>query len=375
MQNLLFVTTTRFLQPMLIKELQEMGVPSIRQGLAGVFIPREMHWVYKINYCSRFATRVLWPFAHFRCENRDDLYHNTYNISWPDIFALNETFAIDSNVTSDTLRHSLFAAQVMKDAICDRFRKECNGRPFVQVDNPDVQFNLFIHEGIATLSLDTSGAPLFKRGWRKQTGDAPLQESVAAGLLDLANFSADEILCDPFCGSGTILIEAAFKLTRTPPGFCRNTWGFFKHPEFEEDEWKAVKEEADKAILPMPKEILFGSDKDPMAIEMCQNNLRNAGFEDAITLDCKDIRSYFPEKAPTLILSNPPFGKRLKSSNELYQALGHFIKTRCTKSCRASILCPDEALIQSAELPISGKVPLTAGGLDLFLFNLTAEKK
>lgn len=370
----LFITTTPFLQPMLVKELQAMGIPKIRQGLAGVFVPRDMRWVYKINYCSRFATRVLWPFAQFRCRDREDLYHGTFRINWAELFDLEETFAIDSNVTSNTLRHSLFAAQVMKDAICDRFRKERGGRPFVQVDNPDIQFNLFIHDGVATISLDTSGAALFKRGWRTKTGEAPLQESVAAALFDLANFSDTDILCDPFCGSGTLLIEAAFKLSHTPAGFCRDAWGFYKHPDFSEEEWSAVKAEADKAIIPLAKGRLFGSDKDPLAIEMCRNNLRKAGFEDAVSLSCKDIRSYFPDTPPTLILTNPPFGKRLKTSNELYDALGHFIKTRCTNSCRASILCPDAALIKSVGLPILDKVPLTAGGLDLFLFHLTAEK-
>ncbi len=369
----LFITTTPFLQPMLVKELQEMGVPHIRQGLAGVFVPREMRWVYKINYCSRFATRVLWPFAQFPCHSREDLYHGAYRISWPDLFSVDETFAIDANVTSDTLRHSLFAAQVMKDAICDRFRKECQNRPSVQVDNPDMQFNLFIHNGLATISFDTSGAPLFKRGWRKQTVEAPLQESVAAALVDLAQFSPDEILCDPFCGSGTLLIEAAFMLTHTPAGYQREAWGFFKHPDFSEKEWAAVKAEADQAIIPLPKGKIFGADKDPRAVELCLHNLQNAGFADAISVICKDIRSYFPTTSPTLILSNPPFGKRLKSSSELFQALGHFLKTRCTNSSRASILCPDEALIKSAELPITGRVPVTAGGLNLFLFHLAAK--
>ncbi|MBI2742513.1 MAG: N-6 DNA methylase [Chlamydiales bacterium] len=369
----LFITTTPFLQPLLLKELQEMGVPSIRQGLAGLFIPREMEWVYKINYCSRFATRVLWPFLQFRCEDREDLYRGAYDIDWPGIFSADQTFAIDANVTSPTIRHSLFAAQVVKDAICDRFRKARLDRPSVKTDDPDVQFNLFIYNGIATLSLDTSGAPLFKRGWRTQTGDAPLPESVAAAVLSLSNFSSDEILCDPFCGSGTILIEAAFHLTQTPSGFFRKSWGFFNHPNFSESEWQKVKAEADHHRTPLPSGKLFGADKDPMAINMCAHNLKNANFEYEIEVTPKDIRSYFPETPPTLILSNPPYGKRLQTSMELYQALGHFMKTRCAKGCRASILCPDENLMKNSGLTIVRKQPVSYGGISLFLFHLTAE--
>lgn len=369
----LFVTTTPFLQPFLIKELQELGIPKIRPGLAGVFVPREMEFVYKINYCSRFATRVLFPFAQFRCESREDLYEGAYELDWPEIFSVDQTFAIDANVTSPTIRHSLFAAQVVKDAICDRFREANKGRPSVQIDSPNVQFNLFIYNGLATLSLDTSGAPLFKRGFRTQAGEAPLQESVAAALIEMNSLSSSDILCDPFCGSGTILIEAAYKLTQTPPGFFRRSWGFFNHPLFSEAAWNKVREEANSKRIPLAPGKLFGADKDPKAVEMCMQNLKNCQFDTQIEVVCKDIRSFFPPTAPTLIISNPPYGKRLQTSAELYQAFGHFMKTRVGKSCHASILCPDEFLIRQSGLTVTRKEPISFGGLDLFLFDLQTQ--
>lgn len=368
----IFVTVPAFLQALLTQELEEIGVPKtkIRQGASGVFVPKKMEWVYKINYCSRLATRVLWPFAQFACRDREQLYRNAYKVFWADILTAKKSFAIDANVSSPTLRHSLFAAQVLKDAICDRFRDECGERPSVKVGDPDIQLNLFIQDDMATICLDTSGAPLYKRGWRKEAGVAPLQESLAAAALRMASFSTDEIFCDPFCGSGTLLMEAMCLASQTPAGFFRTAWGFIHHPSYCLAEWRGVKTEADSQRRSLPPGKFFGADKDPQAIEVCKKNLSHTGFEQSLSLTCKDVRSYFPTVEPTCILTNPPYGKRLKSSSEIYQAMGSFIRTRCAKKCTIHMLCPDETLIHSLDLPILQKIPFSSGGLDLFLFIL-----
>jgi putative N6-adenine-specific DNA methylase len=366
----LFVTVPPSLQELLTQELEQLGIPKIRQGFSGVFVPKEMAHVYTINYRSRFATRVLFPFAQFPCRTRDDLYYGTFRVIWPEIFSVDKSFAIDANVSSQTLRHSLFAAQVMKDALCDRFRKECGERPSVNVESPDIQLNLFVHQEMATISFDTSGSPLYKRGWREQTGIAPLQESLAAAALALANYSADDILCDPFCGSGTLLIEAAHFATQTPSGFFRKNWGFFHMPFFSQTEWEKVKQEADSKRHPLKAGTIFGADKDPKVLEMCQKNLSDTKLSKAIDLSCKDVRSYFPASPPNLIVSNPPYGKRMKSSAEIFQAFGHFLKTKCAKNFKAFILCPEKELIQNIGFPISNETSFVSGGLDLTLFEL-----
>lgn len=367
----LFVTVPPSLQALLTEELHALGIPKIRQGFSGVFVPKEMEWVYRINYCSRLATRVLWPFAQFQCRDRDDLYHNVFRLYWPEIFSLDQSFAIDANVSSTSLRHSLFASQVMKDALCDRFRKEKGARPSVKTDDPDIQLNLFIHDEMATLSFDTSGAPLYKRGWRKDTVAAPLQESLAAAALLLAGFPQDVPLLDPFCGSGTILIEAAHIKTHTPPGFFRTRFGFFHHPDFSKSAWEKVKKIADAKRTTLEKGMIFGIDKDPKAISFCQKNLKNAGLEDLIEVHAKDIRSYFPKTPPELIVTNPPYGKRMKSSAELYQAFGNFVREKCDGKIAAHVLCPEKSLIQETHLRIVQETSLVSGGLDLTLFQLT----
>ncbi len=367
----IYIVTLPPLLDMLEKELLDLGITKIQRGASGLFIPKEMESVYKINYSSRLATRVLWPIADFRCRDREDLYNNVFDLEWPKLFPVEKSFAIDANVHSETLRHSLFAAQVMKDAICDRFRKQKGERPNVKPQDPDIQLNLFIAGDKAKIYFDTSGSPLHKRGWRKQIGPAPLHEGVAALLFLLTEPKDDEVICDPFCGTGTLLIEAALIKTNTPPGFFRKSWGFFNHPVFSQSDWEKVKKQRDEKIVPLEEGIFFGADKDPKMISMCMENLIEAGLDKAIQISGKDIRSFFPKKEPSLVLSNPPYGKRMQSSAEIFTALGHFLKTRCQKNVRASILCPDEELIKSSEMNIQEKIPLSFGGLELYLFQLS----
>lgn len=359
---MIFVTCPTGIEQLLVDELKELGVLNARKGFRGVYVPQEMDYVYKINYCSRLATRVLYPIKQFPCKNKEDLYENAKRIPWQQYLNLKKTFAIDSNVSSPMLRNSLYASLVMKDGICDLFREKCGERPSVETQNPDVQLNLFIHEEKATISLDTSGAPLFKRGWRTESTEAPIQESLAAAILRIANYSPDEILCDPFCGSGTFLMEAAMMATHTPPGFFRKQWGFTNLPEFSDAAWKKVKAEADSRRIPLKPGIIMGADKDPKAVEMTLAHLKKAGFE-GIEVVRKDIRSYYPSTSPTLVVTNPPYGIRLSVSAELFTALARFLKNRT-----AYILGVDEGIIRTMGMTPRRTYDLKSGGLDITLY-------
>ncbi len=362
----LFVTCPGNLEELLATELKEFGIPFIRKGFRGVYVPKSIENVYLINYCSRIATRVLLPLTQFRCSGKEDLYAAAKKIDWSLYLNVKKTFAIDSNVSHKELRNSLYASLVVKDAICDFFRDQCGERPSIDTQNPDVQLNLFIHQNHASLSLDTSGAPLYKRGYRAHSVDAPLQENIAAAILRYAGYNKDEVLCDPFCGSGTFLIEAAMSATFTPSGFYRKSFGFFNLPDFKEEEWQAFKETQNKKIIPLAKDKIFGSDSDPVVIGHCKKNIEIAGFKEAITPIQKDVRNLSCQA--TLVVSNPPYGKRVSLLAYTYKDFGSFIEKTGAK---AHILCPESFLIKETGLRIKGKLDLMNGGLDVTLFSLT----
>ncbi len=365
MKQEIFVTCPRGFEELLLEELSLLGLEG-RVGVSGVYLPRDMRTVYLVNYCSRLAIRVLWPIHRFRCPDKEALYRGAREIDWTEILDLNKTFALDANVVHPNLRNSLFAALVVKDAICDSLTDVFGARPNVETKNPDVQLNLYIFGGYATLSLDTSGAPLYKRGWREETGDAPLQEALASTILFLTNYSSDEILCDPFCGSGTFLMEAAMMATHTPAGFFRNTWGFMHHPRFSAEEFAAIKETADAQRVPLSEGKLFGADKDPESVAMCKKHLAKLGCAEAADIQRKGIGSYNPFPAPTLLITNPPYGKRLHTSLEYFRALG----AMAGKCKRSFVLAPDKSFIKATERPVKTEYPLLNGGLKVSLFHI-----
>lgn len=368
--NNLFVTCPGECEVLLMQELQEMGITVLRKGFRGAYVAKTMENVYKINYLSRIATRVLWPLAKFKCRDKEDLYNGTASVDWSSFLTLEKTFAIDSNVSHPNLRNSLFASLIMKDAICDTLRDKWGQRPNINVASPDVQFNLFIQGGIATLSFDTSNTPLYKRGYRQESTVAPLQENIAAAILMQSGYTSEEILCDPFCGSGTFLIEAAMKATQTPAGFFRKSWGFFHMPEYVQEDWQSFKNTADAQKIPLAKGKIFGIDVDSFSIEICNSHLKATGFQDAIELIKKGIATYTPAIAPTYIISNPPYGKRLEVSSGTFRALGHFLKARCAPQFKAFILHTDHQMVKATGLPIRNTTPLRNGGLSVNLFSL-----
>ena len=357
---MLFASCARGLEPLLVQELEELGISSCREGFCGVFTPRKMSSVYLINYCSRLATRVLWPLAQFRCADKEALYRGAGEIDWQQFLTPSQTFAIDANVSHPTLRHSLFAAQIVKDALCDQLRERFGQRPSVRIAAPDVQLNLFVQGERATISLDTSGEALYKRGYRTETTPAPIQETLAAAILRQVHYGASDVFCDPFCGSGTFLIEAALMKTNTPPGFLRKQWGFSHLPEHVKAQWEQCKQAADAKRVPLEKGWICGADKDRKTIECCRVHLKNAGFEGEIETVAREVSRYVPPHSPTLVVTNPPYGKRLEVS-AVYADLAKF-------------LCPESRLYlltasgtDVAPLKTDQPIGLRNGGLDVAL--------
>lgn len=366
----LFISCPKGLEELLKNELLSLGFEAAFTG-SGFSVPFSMQAIYKINYCSRLATRVLLPISEFRCRDQNELYAKVRAVRWSNFLSLKKTFAIDANVINHPgFNNSHFAGLIVKDAICDQFREQTGERPNVEVATPDVQLNLFINGNTAILSIDTSGAPLYKRGWRKQSVDAPLQESLAAALLLLSGFDGKRILCDPFCGSGTLLVEAAMIATHTPAGFYRKAWGFLHLPDFNEQEWLAIKKEADNKKIALKKDKIIGSDQDPKAIDIAYANLREAGFEREIPVLNREIARFRYPLSPSLVVTNPPYGLRLDNSIDIFKALGKFIQERCTPKTPAYVLCPETPWIKETGLELKSSHPFISGGLDVVLHQL-----
>lgn len=365
----LFVSCGSALEQLLFEELTELGVNGLQMGYRGVYV-HDWNWstIYTINYASRIASRVLLPLARFKCYDQKSLYQRTMQIDWQPFFHdSGMTLAIDANVQHRAIRNSLFAAQIVKDAICDQLRQKTGTRPSVDTQNPDIQLNLYVHNEMAVLSFDTSGVPLHKRGYRQEAVEAPIQETLAAAILRIAKYSAGDILLDPCCGSGTFLIEAALIASKVPPGYLRRQWGFMNHPDYSATEWLKVRNEfgQHRAIIP-PKHI-FGVDISKNAIRATTLNCKAAGFQKEIEIVQADFREFTPSIPPTIVVTNPPYGRRLEEEDTLkpiYRALGDFLKKKCPKSSRGFIFTGNLEMTKEIGLAAKRRYPLNNGGIE-----------
>lgn len=351
-----FVSCAPHLEPLLTKELTELGFKDISPGYAGVFVPiASTGEIYRLNYASRLGSRVLLPISFFQARNKFDLYDQAAAINWAAFGDVSKTIAIDAHVQHREFRNSLFAAQIVKDAICDFWRDRGGKRPSVDTYNPDLQLNLFLQQDRGVLSIDTSGTPLHKRGYRVESVEAPLQETLAAALLHLGGYEAGTPLCDPCCGSGTFLIEAALMASKTPPGFLRHRWGFMNLPNFNQTDWLRVKNELDAERIPIPFKLFMGADNNKNAVRIARTNARAAGMDKSIEITLADVREYVPTTEPSFVITNPPYGLRLEDTDSLkslYRGLGDFMKTKMKK--------PAKGMILTGSLPLSKEIGLAA---------------
>lgn len=367
---MLFISCAEHLEPLLLKELEALQIAPLKLGFRGVFAPHSWENIFKINYLSRLATRVLMPLTQFSCPDKQSLYQEAKKIPWLDFIDETKTFAIDANVRHPNIRHSLYAAQIVKDALCDTIREKKGARPSVDLKNPDLQLNLYIHNNKAILSIDTSGAPLYKRGWKEVSIEASMPETLAAAILFRSGYSEKEILCDPFCGSGTFLIEAASIATQTPAGYFRKKWGFMQIPGFSLCDWEAFKAEWNQKRRPIESQTIIGSDQDPKALAACRAHLAHTGFEKEVLLLHAPISKLTLPRSPSYLITDPPFGKRMQTSTQLYHDLGQFLRTRCPATPWGYLLTSSFHLAKATGCPILSEWPIHHGGLSLSLYQL-----
>ena len=331
--------------------------------------------VYRVNLESRIASRVLWQIADARYRDEDDIYRAALGLRWPQWFDVGRTIRINVTAVRSPLRSLDFTTLRIKDAICDRFRDATGRRPSVDTHAPDVRIHVFLTADTVTFYLDTSGDALFKRGWRKEAGTAPLRENLAAGILKLAGWRPGTPLYDPMCGSGTLLIEAALIALDIAPG-SRRGFGFEKIAIFNRAEWQRCLDAA-KARERKPAALdIHGSDLYGDVLKTARANLAALGLENAIPLKQVNVLEAAPPAAGGILIANPPYGVRLEEKQTLaafYPKLGDALKQRFA-GWTAYILSADLQLAKLIGLKPSKRTPLYNGALEcrLFEFKLVA---
>ena len=364
----LFVTCPRGLEAPLSQELEQLKCQDIRAVDGGVACKGGMEQVYRINLHSRTASRVLLRLIKSGYRNEQDIYKAAKNIRWTDWFDLEQTFKVKVEGKRAQVKSLDFVGLKIKDAVCDVFRDACGARPSVGKIRPDIRIHAFIDERDIQIFIDTSGEALFKRGYRQDTGEAPMRENLAAGLLLLAGYDGSQPFQDPFCGSGTIVIEAAWIATRRAPGLMRR-FGFEKLKNFDAALWKKLQHEAETQIRPASAPI-SGSDNDRHMIRAAVANAQAAEVDTFVRFEVKDAQDTRPNGEGGILISNPPYGVRLaevQALQALYPQLGAWLKQHYA-GWLAGMFTGDRDMPKFMRLSPKRKIPLYNGNLDCRLF-------
>ncbi len=360
-----FAQTANDIQDIAQEELESLGAKKIRPSYRGMYFTADMRTIYRINYKALLINRVLAPLQSFTCNSDKAIYNKGRQIPWEDFLQLSDTFAVFAAVSKSNVTHSQYAALKLKDSIVDRFREKTGKRPSIDTKSPDLWIHLFLENNQATISIDTSGGSLHRRGYRKKTVKAPMIETLAASIIAYSEWDAKTPLYDPFCGSGTLLCEAYLKATGQPAALERQRFGFQKMPEYDAREWEVLHDRELHEIRPIQRGLIAGSDLDMRAVKAAQANAAIVDQQKVVTIKKKDVFSIDSLENMTVV-TNPPYGIRLHENEDLsdfYKQLGDFLKQRC-KNTNAYIYFGERDYIKRIGLRPAWKQPLQNGGLD-----------
>ncbi len=359
------------LENALHEELVQLGFQDVAVARAGCRFKTNWSGIMKANLYSRIATRVLVQLAHAQVANEDDILELAKSVEWEQYFGPEHTLRLDTSAIRSPMQSLQYCNLKAKDGICDRLREKEGARPSIDTVRPDARVQLFLDENSATLYLDSTGESLFKRGWRLDKGQAPLRENLAAGLLSLAGWSPEHALLDPFCGSATILIEAAFKASNMAPGIDR-PFGFMRLRDHNHKMWQDMKDEArDKVVHCTTK--LYGFDIDPKSIRAAQANIRRAGLDSSlIQLRTGDACKLSAPIHTGFIITNPPYGERMQADTSLWPEWSANLKQNY-KGWSVNVISSDMGLPGNMRLKAKSRTPVFNGALDcrLFGFDIT----
>ena len=359
----LVAKTFQGLEEVLAKELTELGASNIEIGNRMVAFTGDKALMYKANFCLRTAIRILKPIKHFQANTADEVYENVKAIAWEKYLDNTKSFAIDAVVFSNEFRHSKFVAYKVKDAIVDYFRDKTGERPSVRINNPDVLLNIHIAEDRCTLSLDSSGESLHRRGYRQEAVEAPLNEVLAAGMILMTGWKGECDLIDPMCGSGTIPIEAALIARNIAPGIFRKEFAFEKWVDFDQDLFDSIYNDESQEREFNHK--IYGYDNNPNANEIATHNVKAAGLSKEIVLKLQPFQQFEQPKEKSIIITNPPYGERISTEDllGLYKMIGERLKHAFAGNDAWILSYRDECFDQIGLKP-SIKVELYNGALE-----------
>lgn len=354
------------LEDILADELKELsGASNIRTHKRSVSCEGDLEFLYRANLNLRTALKILVPVHTFTARNEQQLYDEVMKHDWSKYLKLEQTFAIDNTIFSDYFRHSKYAALKTKDALVDQFRKKMGRRPSVDIKNPDVQFDLHAYQDQFTISVDSSGHTLNRRGYREPGHEAPMNEVLAAGLLKLAGWNKSIPLVDPMCGTGTLLIEAAMMGQNIPPNINRREFGFKNWPNYHPELWNRVLAEGRAGIRKAKLEI-SGGDIDGQSVLQANKSLRKFKLNDAVTIRRVPLEDHKPQVPGSgMVVTNPPYGERIgrTNTNDFYKTISDVLKNNFT-GYDAWVMSSNMQAFKHLKLRASKKIVLFNGALE-----------
>lgn len=359
----LIAKTFMGLEPVLAQELTELGANNVQIGRRVVSFTGDQEMMYRANFQLHTAIRILKPIKHFTARSADDVYEATKTVDWSQYILPGKTFSVDSVVYSEEFRNSRFVTYKVKDAIVDQFRERSGNRPNISVSNPDVRLHIHISDDDATLSLDSSGESLHRRGYRQESVEAPLNEVLAAGMILMTGWRGETDFIDPMCGSGTLLIEADLIARNMSPGIFRKEFAFEKWPDFDKELFDRIynDDSRERAFTYH----IYGYDVDMKAVNTALLNVRAAGLTKDISVAQQDFKDFKKPAQEAIMVMNPPYGERISTPNLLgtYKMIGERLKREFAGNT-AWILSYREECFEQIGLKPSLKIPLYNGSLE-----------
>ncbi|MDE5784077.1 MAG: methyltransferase [Prevotella sp.] len=359
----LIAKTFMGLEPVLAKELTQLGANNVQIGRRMVSFTGDKEMMYRANFSLHTAIKILKPISYFKAKSADDVYEKIKEMDWSKYLDNERTFTVDAVVFSEEFRHSKFVAYKVKDAIVDQFREKTGKRPNISVANPDIRLHIHIAEDDCTLCLDSSGESLHRRGYRQESVEAPLNEVLAAGMIMMTGWKGDTDFIDPMCGSGTLLIEAALIAHNMAPGLFRKEYAFEKWPDFDADLFdKIYNDDSQEREF---QHHIYGYDIDMKAVNTARLNAKAAGLTADITIEQQDFKDFQQPKEKAILVSNPPYGERISTPDLLgtYRMIGERLKHQFVGG-EAWILSYREECFEQIGLKPSIKIPVFNGSLE-----------